>query len=155
MVKELGTKIIHGDSKIILKTFKGNSIDGVVTDPPYELGFMGKSWDSKGVSFQKETWEIIRESCLSGSPLLSFGGTRTFHRIAVAIEDAGWEIRDTLMWVYGSGFPKSLDISKAIDKMNGRNSKDFGEYIKQMRLKKRLNRNDLAHKIVRFYKNVS
>jgi len=76
---------------------------------------MGKSWDSKGVSFQKETWEVIRKACLSGAPLLSFGGTRTFHRIACAIEDAGWEIRDTLMWVYGQGFPKSLDISKAID----------------------------------------
>jgi site-specific DNA-methyltransferase (adenine-specific) len=76
---------------------------------------MGKAWDSKGISFQKETWELIRNSCRSGAPLLSFGGTRTFHRIACAIEDAGWEIRDTLMWVYGQGFPKSLDISKAID----------------------------------------
>jgi len=84
---------------------------------------MGKAWDSRGVSFLPETWRIIRESCKPGAPLLSFGGTRTFHRIAVAIEDAGWEIRDTLMWVYGSGFPKSLDISKAIDKA-------AGEYVK-------------------------
>jgi DNA modification methylase len=106
--------IYHGDCREILPSLSGAS--SIVTDPPYELGFMGKSWDSQGVSFQKETWEIIRKSCLSGSPLLSFGGSRTQHRIACAIEDAGWEIRDTLMWVYGSGFPKSLNISKAIQK---------------------------------------
>jgi len=105
--------LYHGDCREVLPTLEKAS--AIVTDPPYELGFMGKSWDSKGISFQKETWEIIRKSCLSGVPLLSFGGTRTFHRIAVAIEDAGWEIRDTLMYVYGSGFPKSLDIGKAID----------------------------------------
>ena len=107
--------IVHGDCRE--QSLSG--ISAVVTDPPYELGFMGKSWDSKGVSFQKETREKIRSYCLPGSLLLSFGGSRTQHRIACAIEDAGWEIRDTLMWVYGSGFPKSLDISKAIDKMSG------------------------------------
>jgi DNA modification methylase len=88
----------------------------IVTDPPYELGFMGKSWDSKGVSFNKETWEIIRNSCKPGAMLLSFGGTRTFHRIACAIEDAGFEYRDTIMYVYGSGFPKSLNIHKQLQK---------------------------------------
>ncbi len=109
--------IHHGDCREILPSLdKGSAI---VTDPPYELGFMGKSWDSKGISFQKETWQIIRDSCFPGAMLLSFGGTRTFHRIACAIEDAGWEIRDTIAWVYGSGFPKSLDISKAIDKQAG------------------------------------
>jgi len=101
--------IYFGDCREILPSLSGGST--IVTDPPYELGFMGKTWDSQGVSFQKETWEIIRKSCLSGSPLLSFGGSRTQHRIACAIEDAGWEIRDTLMYVYGSGFPKSLDIA--------------------------------------------
>ena len=80
---------------------------------------MGKSWDSRGVSFDKETWLNLRNSCKPGAMLLAFGGTRTFHRIAVAIEDAGWELRDTIMWVYGSGFPKSLDISKALDKKAG------------------------------------
>jgi len=110
-------KIYHGDCREILPALSKAS--AIVTDPPYELGFMGKSWDSKGISFQKETWEVVRTACLSGAPLLSFGGTRTFHRIACAIEDAGWEYRDTLMWVYGSGFPKSLDISKAIDKKQG------------------------------------
>jgi DNA modification methylase len=96
-----------------------DNASAIVTDPSYELGFMGKSWDSTGVSFQPETWKAVRNACKSGAMLLSFGGTRTFHRIAVAIEDAGWEIRDTVMWVYGSGFPKSLDISKAIDKQAG------------------------------------
>ena len=126
-------QIFHGDCREILPSLSGFS--AVVTDPPYELGFMGKSWDSQGVSFQKETWEIIRKACLSGSSLLSFGGTRTQHRIACAIEDAGWILKDTLMWVYGSGFPKSLDISKAIDKQQGTyvkgepspNSRDSGE----------------------------
>jgi DNA modification methylase len=94
-------------------------VTGIVTDPPYELGFMGKAWDKQGISFQPETWRVLREACKPGAMLLSFGGTRTFYRIAVAIEDAGWELRDTIMWIYGSGFPKSLDISKAIDKQAG------------------------------------
>tara|TARA_Y100000310_G_scaffold120427_1_gene119195 strand:+ start:2274 stop:3587 length:1314 start_codon:yes stop_codon:yes gene_type:complete len=109
--------IVKDDCREVLPGISG--VRAVVTDPPYELGFMGKSWDSKGVSFQKDTWGVVRRSCLHGAPLLSFGGTRTSHRIACAIEDAGWELRDTLMWVYGSGFPKSLDISKAIDKLKG------------------------------------
>ncbi len=107
--------IIHGDCR----EANLQDISAIVTDPPYELGFMGKSWDSKGVSFQQETWEKLRSFCKSGAPLLSFGGTRTFHRIACAIEDAGFELRDVIMWVYGQGFPKSLDISKAIDKQFG------------------------------------
>ncbi len=110
--------IYLGDCREIAQ-FLAGVVSAVVTDPPYELGFMGKSWDSKGVSFQPVTWSIIRRSCKPGAMMLAFGGTRTFHRIAVAIEDAGWEIRDTVMWVYGSGFPKSMDISKAIDKANG------------------------------------
>jgi len=106
-------QIYCGDCRSILPELSKAS--AIVCDPPYELGFMGKSWDSKGVSFQSETWRVIRDACKSGSPLMAFGGTRTFHRIAVAIEDAGWEIRDTLMWVYGSGFPKSLNIGKATE----------------------------------------
>ena len=118
------TCFIHGDCREVLSSIRGVG-SAIVTDPPYELGFMGKSWDSKGVSFQKETWDVIRKSCKSGSMLLSFGGSRTQHRIACAIEDAGWELRDVLMWVYGSGFPKSMDISKAIDKSR----KQVGEVI--------------------------
>ncbi len=119
--------IIHADCRDVLPKLAG--ITAVVTDPPYELGFMGNSWDSKGVSFQKETWEAIRRPCLPGAPLLSFGGTRTYHRIACAVEDAGWELKDCIMWVYGTGFPKSLDISKAIDKMKGAQRVVTGTYV--------------------------
>jgi len=119
--------IIHGDCREKLANLK-SIFSAVPTDPPYELGFMGKSWDSQGVSFQKETWEIIRKSCLPGAPLLSFGGTRTQHRIACAIEDGGWEIRDCLIWCYGSGFPKSLSIGKAIDKVKGAEREVIGKY---------------------------
>ncbi|MGI5286602.1 DNA-methyltransferase [Nonomuraea polychroma] len=95
------------------------SVDAVVTDPPYELAFMGRSWDASGVAFDPVTWRECLRVLKPGGHLLTFGGTRTWHRVAVAIEDAGWEIRDTLMWIYGSGFPKSLDVSKAIDKAAG------------------------------------
>lgn len=98
-----------------MKRLRENSIDSVVTDPPYELGFMGKSWDSSGIAFRPETWAAVLRVLKPGGYLLAFGGSRTFHRIAVAIEDAGFEIRDTLSWMYGTGFPKSLDVSKAID----------------------------------------
>jgi site-specific DNA-methyltransferase (adenine-specific) len=93
------------------------SIDAIVSDPPYGLSFMGKGWDHgvPGEGFWIEALRVAKP----GAHLLAFGGTRTFHRLAVAIEDAGWEIRDCLMWVYGSGFPKSLDVSKAIDKAAG------------------------------------
>jgi DNA modification methylase len=122
-----GVVIYYGNCLEILPEIQG--VSAVVTDPPYELGFMGKSWDSRGVSFNKDTWQVIRNSCKSGAPLLSFGGTRTFHRIACAIEDGGWEYRDTIMWVYGSGFPKSLDISKAIDKQAGIEREVIGKVV--------------------------
>lgn len=89
--------------------------DSCVTDPPYELKFMGKKWDGTGVAFQSETWRAVWEVLKPGAHLIAFGGTRTFHRMAVAIEDAGFELRDTLMWVYGTGFPKSHSVSKGID----------------------------------------
>jgi DNA modification methylase len=93
------------------------SVDSIVTDPPYGLAFMGKDWDHSvpGERFWREAMRVAKP----GAHLLAFGGTRTFHRLACAIEDAGWEIRDTVMWVYGSGFPKSLDVGKAIDKAAG------------------------------------
>ena len=99
---------------------KGIQVDSIVTDPPYELGFMGKSWDSTGIAYRKETWELALKLLKPGGHLLSFGGSRTYHRMAVAIEDAGFEIRDQIMWLYGSGFPKSMNIGKQIDKMNGK-----------------------------------
>ena len=106
---------------------EGVQVDSVVTDPPYELGFMGKSWDSTGIAFQKETWELALQLLKPGGHLLAFGGSRTYHRMAVAIEDAGFEIRDQIMWLYGSGFPKSLNIGKAIDKKAGVKRKVVGK----------------------------
>jgi len=105
---------------------EGVQVNSVVTDPPYELGFMGKSWDSTGIAFQKETWELAFQLLKPGGHLLAFAGSRTYHRIAVAIEDAGFEIRDQIMWLYGSGFPKSLNIGKAVDKKLGNKRIDLG-----------------------------
>jgi site-specific DNA-methyltransferase (adenine-specific) len=92
-------------------------VDSIVTDPPYGLGFMGKAWDAlpPGEDIGRELLRVAKP----GAHLVAFGGTRTYHRLACALEDAGWEIRDQLAWVYGSGFPKSLDVSKAIDKAAG------------------------------------
>lgn len=112
-------KIYQGSMLDLLEVIEPNTIDSVVTDPPYELNFMNKGWDRSGIAFQKDTWEQCYKALKPGGYLLAFGGSRTFHRIAVAIEDAGFEIRDVIMWVYGSGFPKSYDISKALDKMMG------------------------------------
>ena len=109
--------IICGDCLDVMRGMEPNSVDAIVTDPPYGLKFMGKDWDHgiPGVPF----WEAALRVAKPGCHLLAFGGTRTFHRLTCAIEDAGWEIRDCLMWVYGSGFPKSHDVSKAIDKAAG------------------------------------
>jgi DNA modification methylase len=145
------TDIRIGDCLSVLPTLPENSVDSIITDPPYHLasivkrfgnsvednehyandtvkvnpfarmsksGFMGKEWDSD-VAFRVEVWQAALRVAKPGAILMAFGGTRTFHRLACAIEDAGWEIRDTMCWLYGSGFPKSLDISKAIDKAAG------------------------------------
>ena len=95
------------------------SVDAVVTDPPYELGFMGKGWDASGIAYRVDLWQEVLRVLKPGGHLLAFGGTRTAHRLACGIEDAGFEIRDSIAWMYGSGFPKSLDVSKAIDKAAG------------------------------------
>ena len=141
-------KLIHADCLEAMREMEANSIDAIVTDPPYGLvqnkkggsgvasvnlnsphgrsrigtgngpgGFMGKEWDScvPGVPFWTEALRVAKP----GAHLVAFGGTRTYHRLACAIEDAGWEVRDCLSWLYGSGFPKSLDVSKAIDKAAG------------------------------------
>lgn len=107
----------HGDCREVMATLDAASVDAVVCDPPYGLSFMGKGWDHgvPGVEFWTEALRVAKP----GAHLLAFGGTRTYHRLACAIEDAGWEIRDCVMWVYGSGFPKSHDVSKAIDKAAG------------------------------------
>jgi DNA modification methylase len=111
----------------MLEVIEPNTIDSVVCDPPYELNFMSKNWDNSGIAFQPDTWKKCYEVLKPGGYLLAFGGSRTFHRIACAIEDAGFEIRDTIMWLYGSGFPKSMNIGLAIDKKNGVESKIVGK----------------------------
>lgn len=114
------TYTIHAGSNLdILPTLPDNSVDSIVTDPPYELGFMGKKWDNSGIAYSVELWTECLRVLKPGGHLLSFGGTRTWHRVAVAIEDAGFDVRDSIAWMYGSGFPKSLDVSKAIDKSAG------------------------------------
>ena len=111
--------ILHGDCRQQLATLEDCSVDSIVTDPPYELGFMGKKWDASGIAFDPTVWTECLRVLKPGGHLLAFGGTRTYHRMTVAIEDAGFEIRDSLHWLYGSGFPKSLDVSKAIDNAAG------------------------------------
>lgn len=119
-------KLFNGNMLDMLQVIKKESIDSVVCDPPYELNFMGKGWDNSGIAFNPETWKQCYEVLKPGGYLLAFGGSRTYHRIAVAIEDAGFEIRDTIMWLYGSGFPKSMNIGLALDKKNGVESKVVG-----------------------------
>ena len=118
--------IANDDCLNTLKTMPDNSIDSVVTDPPYELGFMGKKWDASGIAYSVDLWAEALRVLKPGGHLLAFGGTRTYHRMVCAIEDAGFEIRDSLHWIYGSGFPKSLDVSKAIDKAAGAERKVVG-----------------------------
>ena len=106
--------VLHGDCLALMAEMPDASFDAVVTDPPYGLGFMGKAWDDlpPGVEWAQECLRLLKP----GGHLLAFGGSRTWHRLATAVEDAGFEIRDSIAWLYGSGFPKSLDVSKAIDK---------------------------------------
>jgi site-specific DNA-methyltransferase (adenine-specific) len=124
--------VIHqGDCREVMPTLPSDSVDSVVTDPPYALttskrfvpgqagGFMGKTWDTGDVAFDPATWEAVLRVLRPGGHLLAAGGSRTHHRLAGAIEDAGFEIRDTIVHLFGQGFPKSLDISKAIDKAAG------------------------------------
>ena len=138
-------RLYQGDCREEMRKFRENFFGSAITDPPYDLtagkkggtgvaslnpnspagrsrigtGFMGKKWDGTGVAFRPETWAEVLRVVKPGGMLFAFGGTRTYHRLACAIEDAGWEIRDCIMWLYGSGFPKSLDISKAMDKSAG------------------------------------
>src|SRR5271166_401208 len=143
-----GVTLHSGDCLEVIKGIADNSIDSVVTDPPYALvsiikrfgsdtaapaqsngptgvygrasaGFMGKKWDTGEVAFSPELWVEVLRVLKPGGHLAAFGGTRTYHRLACAIEDAGFEIRDQVAWAYGQGFPKSHDISKAIDKAAG------------------------------------
>ena len=118
--------VLHGDCREAMRTMPDNSVDAIITDPPYELGFMGKSWDSTGIAYDVTVWQECLRVLKPGGHLLAFGGSRTYHRLACAIEDAGFQIRDQIMWVYGSGFPKSLNISKAIDRAAGAEREETG-----------------------------
>lgn len=122
------TYTLHrGDCLEVMATLPDASVDAIVTDPPYGLSFMGKHWDHgvPGEAFWCEAMRVAKP----GAHLLAFGGSRTYHRLAVAIEDAGWEIRDCVMWLYGSGFPKSHDVSKAIDKAAGAEREVVGDKL--------------------------
>ena len=122
---EMNYTLHHGDCLEVLRTLPDCSVDSVVTDPPYGLSFMGKKWDYDVPAV--EVWQECLRVLKPGGHLLAFAGTRTQHRMAVRIEDAGFEIRDMIAWVYGSGFPKSLDVSKAIDKAAGVKREVVGE----------------------------
>jgi site-specific DNA-methyltransferase (adenine-specific) len=102
----------------MLEILREGEVSSIVTDPPYELNFMWKWWDNSWIAFQKDTWKKCLEVLKPWWYLLAFWGSRTYHRIACAIEDAGFEIRDCIMWLYGSWFPKSMNIWLAIDKKN-------------------------------------
>jgi DNA modification methylase len=133
--------VFRGDCMDVLAQLSDASVDAVVTDPPYSLEFMGKGWDRHDSPLGFQRWcEAWARECLRilkpGGHLLAFGSTRTYHRLAVGIEDAEFEIRDSIKWIYGSGFPKSLDVSKAIDKANGRQFDDrypLGRHIRERR----------------------
>jgi len=117
--------LLLGDCLEVMRSLPAESVDAIVTDPPYGLSFMGARWDYDVPSV--EIWKEARRLLKPGGYLLAFAGTRTQHRMAVNIEDAGYEIRDMIAWVYGSGFPKSLDVSKAIDKAAGAERKVLGK----------------------------
>ena len=111
------TKVIHGDCIETMNQMEPESVDAIVTDPPYGLSFMSAKWDATppGVQWAEACYRVLKP----GGHIVAFGGTRTWHRLAVAIEDAGFEMRDSLAWLYGSGFPKSMNVGKAIDKAAG------------------------------------
>ena len=131
-----GRVTLHaGDCLRVLAKLPENSVDSIVCDPPYHLtakrgasaGFMGKAWDGGDIAFRPDVWIAALRVLKPGGHLVAFSAARTYHRLAVAIEDAGFEIRDQLLWLYGSGFPKSLDVSKAIDKAAGA-KREIGDY---------------------------
>ena len=121
-------KLLLGDCLDKLKELDDNSVDSIVTDPPYGLSFMGKKWDYDVPS--QAIWEECMRVLKPGGHILSFAGSRTYHRMAVRIEDAGFEIRDQIMWIYGSGFPKSHNIGKAVDKIEGNEREVVGEKVR-------------------------
>ena len=122
-------KLILGDCLEKLKDLDDNSVDSIVTDPPYGFSFMGKKWDYDvpSIDIWKECFRVLK----FGGHLLAFGGSRTYHRLAVNVEDSGFEIRDQIMWIYGSGFPKSHNVGKAVDKIQGNKRVSLGTKVKK------------------------
>jgi len=140
-MKKIGNATLYcADCKDVLPLLK--DIDACVTDPPYGLSFMGKQWDYDVPSV--DIWTQVHDVLKPGSHLLSFFGSRTYHRGAIPIEDAGFEIRDQLMWLYGSGFPKSHNIGKAVDKIGGKSLKWFIDYVISHAEMKGISKNDLT-----------
>lgn len=136
-------KIINGNMLEELDKLEENSVGSIVTDPPYEINFMGKDWDNAGVAFSAETWKKCLRVLKPGGYLLSFSAARTQHRIACAIEDAGFEIRDTVMWLYSNGFPKSMYISKQLDKRGANNTSTICDIIHSRRVELGLTLKDI------------
>jgi DNA modification methylase len=126
VIKITNSRIIAGDCVVRMNMLEKESIDHIITDPPYEIGFMGKGWDNSGVAYNPKTWKAAHRVLKPNGVMLVFGATRTHHRIADAIKRAGFEIVDILAWTYGTGFPKSHNISKAIDKAKGAERKVVG-----------------------------
>ena len=120
-------RILAGDCVARMGMMKASSIDNCITDPPYEIGFMGNGWDNTGVAYNPRTWRAVHRVLKTDGFLVVFAATRTQHRIAHAIERAGFEILDIISWCYGTGFPKSHNISKAIDKKAGATRKVIGK----------------------------
>jgi DNA modification methylase len=171
----MSVQILQGDCRDVLAAWDGELFDSVVCDPPYHLtsivkrfgaenaaavkvpetgtgayaraskGFMGKQWDGGDVAFQPDTWRAVYDVLKPGAHLIAFSGTRTYHRMACAIEDAGFEIRDQLGWLYGSGFPKSHNVGKAIDKMAGAEREVVGSYAVTREFKGRQYVGDPSH----------
>jgi site-specific DNA-methyltransferase (adenine-specific) len=112
-------ELVHGDNRDVMRALAPASFDAIVCDPPYELGFMDKGWDKSGIAYDERVWKGALRCAKPGAYLLAFGGTRTFHRVMCAIEDAGWELRDTIMWVYGEGMPKGTDKAKIPEPWRG------------------------------------
>lgn len=125
-----GRVVLHcGDVMAVLDAMPECSVDSIVTDPPYDLGFMGKDWDKGGIAMRPEVWAKMLRVLKPGGHLVAFAAPRNQHRMVCAIEDAGFDIRDGLMWLYGTGFPKSHDVSKGIDKAAGIEREVIGRVV--------------------------
>lgn len=128
IIDDVVGQVVEGDCIEVMRAMPAESVHTIITDPPYDLsgGFMGLAWDATGIAFRVETWKEVLRVAKPGAYLLAFGGTRTVHRMTTAIEDAGWEIRDVIVWGYNSGFPKSRNIGKDVDRLLGSESEVIG-----------------------------